>query len=45
MLLAIDVGNTSTVMGLYRDAELLAHWRVATERTRMADQYAALARY
>jgi type III pantothenate kinase len=42
MLLAVDVGNTSTVIGLFRESELLAHWRLATERMRMADQYAVL---
>ncbi|HEX7004053.1 MAG TPA: type III pantothenate kinase [Trueperaceae bacterium] len=40
MLLAVDVGNTSTVMGLYDGQRLVAHWRVATNRARMADQYA-----
>lgn len=40
MLLAVDVGNTSTVMGLYDGPRLVAHWRVATNRSRMADQYA-----
>jgi len=29
MLLAIDVGNTQTVIGLYDDAELRFHWRIA----------------
>ncbi|MEX2541501.1 MAG: type III pantothenate kinase [Trueperaceae bacterium] len=42
MLLAVDVGNTSTVMGLYDGPRLAAHWRVATDRIRMADQYAVL---
>lgn len=40
MLLAVDVGNTSTVMGLFDGTELVANWRVATNRMRMADQYA-----
>lgn len=40
MLLAVDVGNTSTVMGLYDGPRLAANWRVATNRSRMADQYA-----
>ncbi|MEX2535005.1 MAG: type III pantothenate kinase [Trueperaceae bacterium] len=40
MLLAVDVGNTSTVMGLFDGQRLAAHWRVATNRSRMADQYA-----
>ncbi len=42
MLLAVDVGNTSTVLGLYDGKSLCAHWRVATDRLRMADEYAVL---
>ena len=42
MLLAVDVGNTSTVLGLFDDGRLVAHWRVSTDRMRMADQYAVL---
>lgn len=39
MLLAIDVGNTNVVVGLY-DGERLAHsWRLATEHRRMADEW------
>ena len=30
MLLAVDVGNTHTVLGLFEDARLVADWRVAT---------------
>jgi type III pantothenate kinase len=44
MLLAIDVGNTSTVFGLYEGAELTAHWRIATERNRSGDELGALYR-
>ena len=32
MLLAVDVGNTQTVFGLFDGAELTEHWRIATER-------------
>jgi type III pantothenate kinase len=43
MLLAIDVGNTNTVLGLYRlegkRPELAAHWRVTTHRSQTADEY------
>jgi type III pantothenate kinase len=43
MLLALDVGNTNTVLGLYRlDAEppvLAAHWRVTTHRSQTVDEY------
>ena len=42
MLLAVDVGNTSTVLGLFEGETLRAHWRVSTNRQRMADQYAVL---
>jgi type III pantothenate kinase len=41
-LLAVDAGNTQTVFGLYRDAELLEHWRVATETQRTGDELGAL---
>jgi type III pantothenate kinase len=43
MLLALDVGNTNTTLGLFRlDGEkpdLAAHWRVTTHRTQTVDEY------
>jgi type III pantothenate kinase len=44
MLLALDVGNTNTVLGLFRDAELVAHWRLATARDQTVDEYGILTR-
>jgi type III pantothenate kinase len=44
VLLAIDVGNTSTVFGLYDGTELSEHWRVATERQKSGDELGALYR-
>src|SRR5437588_4489938 len=41
-LLAVDVGNTQTVLGLYEGAELRDHWRLATEAHRTGDELAAL---
>lgn len=38
MLLAVDVGNTQTVMGLYRGEELLYMWRIATDKTSTSDE-------
>jgi type III pantothenate kinase len=38
MLLAVDVGNTQTALGLYRDDALTEHWRLATERNSTADE-------
>ena len=42
MLLAVDVGNTQTVLGLYDEDRLVESWRVATETERTADELAAL---
>jgi type III pantothenate kinase len=42
MLLAIDAGNTQTVLGLYDDGALADHWRVATERRTTADELGVL---
>lgn len=41
MLLAIDVGNTETKLGCFKDGseELSHHWRVTTESRRTADEY------
>jgi type III pantothenate kinase len=41
MLLAVDVGNTNTVMGVYEGETLRAHWRLETREARTADEYAA----
>ena len=42
MLLAVDVGNTQTALCIYRDAELVDHWRLATERSSTADELGVL---
>src|SRR6185503_9688422 len=41
-LLAVDVGNTNTVLGIFRDGELAAHWRISTVAERTSDEYAVL---
>jgi type III pantothenate kinase len=41
MLMAVDVGNTHTVIGLYEGETLISHWRVRTELTNTADELAA----
>ena len=38
MLLAVDVGNTQTVFGLFDGERLTEHWRVATEPRRTGDE-------
>lgn len=45
MLLAIDVGNTNTVLGLYKlangtgEAELVANWRITTPSRQTTDEF------
>jgi type III pantothenate kinase len=39
-LLAVDVGNTNTVLGLYEGRELKRHWRVTTRRDATSDEIA-----
>lgn len=44
MLLALDVGNTNTVLALYErsEARMLAHWRLSTNKTQTVDEYGVL---
>jgi len=42
MLLAVDIGNTSTTLGVFDGEELRATWHMATGVHRMADEYASL---
>jgi type III pantothenate kinase len=42
MLLAIDVGNTNTVLGVYDGPSLKAHWRVETSVGRTSDEHGML---
>jgi type III pantothenate kinase len=41
-ILAIDIGNTNIVLGVYQGKELIAYWRMATALNRMADENAVL---
>jgi len=42
MLLVIDVGNTNTVLGIYRGSDLLKSWRISSDKIRTVDEYAIL---
>lgn len=42
MLLTLDVGNTNIHLGVFRGAELLAHWDVSNNRDRTADELGLL---
>lgn len=44
MLLALDVGNTNITIGVFRGAELAAHWRLRTVHDQTADEWGILLR-
>jgi type III pantothenate kinase len=41
MLLTLDIGNTEITVGLFRERELEAHWRLTTNPDRTPDEWAA----
>src|SRR5258707_2794967 len=44
MLLTVDVGNTNSVLGVFRGEELVANWRLTTAREQTVDEYGVLTR-
>ena len=42
MLLCIDIGNTNIKFGLYKGEKLVTHWRIFTDTSKLADEYAVL---
>lgn len=42
MLLAIDCGNTHTVLGVFDDDKLIASWRISTDINKTEDEYLVL---
>jgi len=42
MLLAIDIGNTNTGIGLYDGERLAHHWRIQSDREKTSDEYGVL---
>ncbi|NLA70434.1 MAG: type III pantothenate kinase [Clostridiales bacterium] len=44
MLLAIDVGNTNVVFGIFRNQKLVESWRLTTDTRRSSDEYGTLIR-
>ena len=39
MILVLDVGNTNTVLGVFKGKELLVEWRLSTDAKKTADEY------
>lgn len=44
MLLAIDIGNTHIVCGVFQDQILTSHWRLATDQSKTPDEYSIILR-
>jgi type III pantothenate kinase len=44
MLLALDVGNSNTVLGVFREKKLVANWRLTTALDQTIDEYGILTR-
>jgi type III pantothenate kinase len=42
MILVIDVGNTHTVIGVYKEENLLFNWRISTNIEKTEDEYGIL---
>ena len=42
MLLAVDVGNTNIVLGVYDGNDLRVSWRVSTNRVQTGDEYGVI---
>ncbi|MDY6065293.1 MAG: type III pantothenate kinase [Finegoldia sp.] len=42
MLLAIDIGNTNIVFGVFNDENLVFEWRISTDKNKTSDEYGLL---
>jgi type III pantothenate kinase len=41
MLLAVDIGNTTVALGLFKGKKLVKSWKLKTDRDRTSDDYGA----
>ncbi|MDZ4384620.1 MAG: type III pantothenate kinase, partial [Nitrospirota bacterium] len=44
MLLAIDIGNTNIVFGVYEDKNIIDYWRINSDPHKTTDEYGILFR-
>ena len=42
MLLAVDIGNTNIVFGLFEENQIKSHWRISSDKSRTSDEYGVL---
>ena len=45
MLLAVDIGNTNIVFGIFEGGRITCHWRIGTDKSKTADEYGILFRH
>ena len=41
MIFIVDIGNSNTVVGIYKGEDLIKRWRISTDRTLTVDDIAA----
>lgn len=44
MLFTVDIGNTNIVFGIFKDREIINHWRIGTDKDKTSDEYGVLFR-
>ncbi|HLS07099.1 MAG TPA: type III pantothenate kinase [Bacillota bacterium] len=42
MIFVLDIGNTNTVLGVFKDDQLVHEWRIKTDRHKTEDEFAIL---
>lgn len=42
MLLAVDIGNTTVTIGLFKEKRLSHHWKICSDRDKTCDEYGAV---
>lgn len=45
MLLAVDIGNTNIVFGLFEGEDIKSHWRIGTDKSKTSDEFGILFRH
>jgi type III pantothenate kinase len=44
MVLAVDIGNTNIVFGVFDGGRIMCHWRIGTDKSKTSDEYGILFR-
>ena len=44
MVLAVDIGNTNIVFGVFDGSKIMCHWRIGTDKSKTSDEYGILFR-